>query len=462
MDRREASSFRDPHGFIFQYQGEIYRQINYSYQLHYEDLMNSGLYQALVEEGDLIPHQEVDGGEKERDCYKVIKPRPIPFISYPYEWCFQQLKDAALTTLKIQKKALEYGLSLKDASAFNIQFFQGRPLLLDTLSFEKYPKGRPWIAYQQFCQHFLAPLALMAYRDLRLNRLFQVFLDGIPLDLASSLLPRRTILRFSLLTHLHLQARSQKYWKGDWKKVDRKKVSLTALKGIIQNLEGAVHTLKNRESRSSWSQYYENLGYTQEGFQDKKEQVARFLKHLSVTQAWDLGANTGVFSRLCEEQGIETTAFDLDPLCVEKMYQERRPRGRMLPLVLDLKNPTPGLGWNHKERMSLVKRGPVQLVLFLALIHHLALGNNNLPLSHLASFLQQITHYLIIEFVPLKDERAQLLVKTKEEPLSSRYSQTAFKKAFLQYFQICKETRIKESQRQLYLMKKREESYPLG
>ncbi|MFC1593962.1 SAM-dependent methyltransferase, partial [Candidatus Omnitrophota bacterium] len=205
-----ASSFRDPSGFLFYHNDSLYRQVNVIYKEHYEHLIHSGLYGALVKEGLLIPHVEVDLGLRRSDQgYKIIKPEVVSCISYPHEWSFSQLKDAALTTLTIQKKAMECGMSLKDCSAYNIQFKKGMPIFIDTLSFEKLQADQPWIAYRQFCQHFLAPLALMSYSDIRLNQLFRIYIDGIPLDLASRLLPGRTRFSPALFSHIHLHAKSQ-------------------------------------------------------------------------------------------------------------------------------------------------------------------------------------------------------------------------------------------------------------
>ena len=125
----------------------------------------------------------------------VLRPRELPLISYPYEWCFSQLREAALLTLELQRRALAAGMRLKDASAYNIQFDAGRPILIDTLSFEVGDPTQPWPAYRQFCEHFLAPLALMAYRDPRCGLMLRDFIDGIPVDLAARLMPGRTRLR---------------------------------------------------------------------------------------------------------------------------------------------------------------------------------------------------------------------------------------------------------------------------
>ena len=185
-----ASSFRDPDGYVFQQDGEYFRAIRPGYAEHYGHLVQSGLYQTLSRRKLLLTHTEVSPEPGlGAGLFKVLKPRQLRFVSHPFEWCFSQLKDAALVTLEIQKTALEQGMSLKDASAYNIQFVDGWPTHIDTLLFEKLVPGKPWVAYRQFCSHFLAPLALMALADVRLHQLLRVYLDGIPLDLASRLLP---------------------------------------------------------------------------------------------------------------------------------------------------------------------------------------------------------------------------------------------------------------------------------
>ena len=205
-----AASFRDPSGFLFTRQGVLYRQVNQLYRENYDRLMTSGLAEKLIRGGWLIPHTEVDAPPADASlAYKVIRPELLDFISYPYEWSFSQLQDAALNTLAIQKMALESGMALKDASAYNMQFHHGRAVLIDTLSFEVYREGEPWVAYRQFCQHFLAPLALMAYTDVRLSQLLRVYIDGIPLDLAARLLPGKTRWDLGLATHIHLHAAAQ-------------------------------------------------------------------------------------------------------------------------------------------------------------------------------------------------------------------------------------------------------------
>ena len=185
------ASFRDPSGFLFVRDGVLYRQINEEYLPHYQRLMNA-LYPKLVENQYLVAHEETAEAPMTDSGCLVIRPDPIAYISYPYEWSFAQLKDAALLTLDIQSLALEHSMTLKDATGFNVQFAGNRPIFIDTLSFEILNEEVPWVAYRQFCQHFLAPLAVMAYKDVRARHLLKSFIDGIPLDLASNLLPRRS------------------------------------------------------------------------------------------------------------------------------------------------------------------------------------------------------------------------------------------------------------------------------
>jgi hypothetical protein len=451
------ASFRDPSGFLFRQNDTIYRQVNLVYKDDYDHLMDSGLYQALVGDNLLIPHGEVGIEPPVPEiAYKIIRPEVIPFISYPYEWCFSQLRDAALTTLKIQRKALDFGMSLRDSSAYNIQFKNGRPIFIDTLSFGKYREGQPWVAYRQFCQHFLAPLALMSYKDIRLSQLLCIYIDGLPLDLTGCLLPWRTRLRFSLLSHIHLHARSQKHFADKPINVGQHRMSRYAFLGILNSLESTVKKLKWQPGGTEWADYYQDTNYSPQAFEHKKTIVAGFLDRVRPATVWDLGANVGIFSRLASDRGTPTVSFDVDPAAVEKNYLDCVARGdtNILPLVIDLTNPSPGIGWENKERMSLKERGPADAVLALALVHHLAISNN-VPLSRIAGFLSDISHWLIIEFIPKTDSQIQRLLATRED-IFPDYTQEAFQKEFGKLFNITHSVPIKDSQRTLYLMQRRE------
>jgi ribosomal protein L11 methylase PrmA len=387
-------------------------------------------------------------------AHKVIQPEQIPFISYPYEWSFSQLKDAALATLEIQKRALEYEMSLKDCSAYNIQFRAGRPVLIDSLSFEAYREGEPWVAYRQFCQHFLAPLALMSATDVRLNQLLRVYIDGVPLDLASALLPARSRLSFALLSHIHLHARSQRAFADKPAEVGGRRMSRLSFRGLIDNLERAVRKLSWEPQGTEWVDYAEDTNYSAEAQRHKGQLLSGFLDRTDSRIAWDLGANVGAFSRVASDKGILTVSADIDPACVEVNYLRCVEEGetKLLPLLLDLTNPSPGVGWENEERMSLIERGPADTVLALALIHHLAISNN-LPLDRVAAFFSRTCRWLIIEFVPKRDSQVQRLLRTRED-IFPDYTRQGFEDAFGMFFDTLESVRIEDSERTLYLMEK--------
>jgi hypothetical protein len=449
-----SSSFRDPSGFLFRHEGKLYRQVNSCYRNEYDHFLSSGLYDSLVLKGLLIPHSTASLSLAPcPPAYKILEPEPIPFISYPYEWCFGQLKHAAMTTLSIQQESLKHGMSLKDASAYNIQFHRGKPIHIDTLSFERFQEGRPWVAYRQFCQHFLAPLALMAYTDVRLNQLLRVYLDGIPLDQTAKLLPAWTRLKFSLLSHIFLHARAQRRLSSSSLPLDSMVMSRNALLGLLDNLMATVSSIKLRSRSSYWSAYYEaTQNYSSVSFEHKKQLVCTFLEKCRPSQLWDLGSNTGVFSLLSAERNINTIAFDTDHLCVEHLYDNilHDSISNLLPLVLDLSNPSPNLGWNCSERDSLPNRGPADTVMALALIHHLAISNN-LPFQHIAHFMSDICRMLIIEFVPKHDSQSQTLLRHRRDAFDD-YTLEVFESHFRDYFDILAAERIQESDRILYLM----------
>lgn len=454
-----GASFRDPSGFLFIDGGTLYRQVNRVYAEDYDRLMESGLYDKLVKAGLLIPHQEVEqvGAEKEA-AYKVLQPERVPFISYPYEWSFSQYKHAALATLSIQKRALKAGMSLKDASAYNIQFAHGKPVLIDTLSFERYQEGQPWVAYKQFCQHFLAPLALMMLKDVRLGQLMRVYIDGIPLDLASQLLPWSTRLRFGLLTHIHLHAGAQNRFADA--EIEQPKarggMSKQAMAGLIESLRAAVKKLTWKAGGTEWGNYYDITNYSEAAFEHKKEVIAGWVARVKPGMVWDLGANNGEFSRIASGGGIYTVSLDIDPTAVEQNYRRVR-QGKekhLLPLVLDLTNPSPALGWANQERDSFARRGPADMVFALALIHHLAISNN-VPLPRVADFFASLGKWLVIEFVPKSDSQTLKLLKSRED-IFDQYTQAGFEKAFEVFYHIREAAPVKESERTLYLLQKRE------
>ena len=456
---RVRGSYRDPSGHVFTNEGAIYRQVNLSYQEHYDFLMDSGLYDDLASLGLMVRHQVVGhGAEESSDVYKILKPEPVPFISYPYEWSFSQLKDAALTTLQIQSRALEFGMTLKDSSAYNIQFLHGKPVLIDTLSFQTYREGDPWVAYKQFCQHFLAPLALASYGHIGTSRLLQVFIDGFPLGLAHSLLPFRTRFRPSMQIHIHMHSRFQDKFANRTDAKNRREGSFkrNAFLGLLDSLRSAVQSLSWHPGKTEWLDYYEDEPYAKAASDHKARLLTGFLEEVKPHSVWDFGSNTGHFSRIASDMGIQTVAFDQDPAAVEENYKTsvNRNEANLLPLVLDLAVPSPKIGWANSERMDLVERGPADMLFALALVHHLAISGN-VPLEMIAEFFGKLCNWAVIEFVPKEDGQLQRLLATREDVFPS-YTQEHFESEFSRFFEIKSVHRIVESQRTLYLMRVRQ------
>ncbi len=452
----EPSSFRDPGGFIFRRDGRLFRQVNHRGRADFDRLVDSGLYRELADAGLLVTHEDVDEPPQDPGVSsKVIAPEVIPFVSYPYEWCFGQLKAAALLTLEIQRRALARGMSLKDASAFNVQFRGARPVFIDTLSFEGYAEGRPWVAYRQFCQHFLAPLALMARVDPRLSGLLRDHLDGIPLDLASRLLPGSSRLRLGLLLHVHLHAKSKLDSDHRAEPPRPRPFGRSAMLGLVDSLESTVRGLRWEPSGTEWAEYYSDTNYSGSALDEKGRLVAEFLDRIGPKTVWDLGANTGRFSRIAAVRGASTIAFDADPGAVERNFREASRLGErdVLPLLLDLTNPSPSLGWASRERRSFLERGPADAVLALALVHHLALGNN-VPLPRVAELLAAVGRHLIIEFVPKSDSQVRRLLVVRED-IFPDYTREGFEAAFSRDFEPISVAPIAGTERILYLMRRR-------
>lgn len=448
---REFSSFRDPSGCVYVRDGVLYRRIAPSYFSQYRALMDNGLYAELQKFGAMVAHEEIESGE---DAI-VIRPEEIPYISYPYEWSFSELKDAALLTLKLHRRALRHDMVLKDASAYNIQFINGRPVLIDTLSFDFYKEGEPWGAYGQFCRHFLAPLLLMREKDVRLNRMLSLFIDGIPLDFAAALLGGKG----GLLAKEHIvwHANSVSKHNEDGRRSlfggkAREKASLTQKQqlAIIESLIRGIEEMRLTGVETEWGDYYAHTNYSEAAAEKKGELVKAYLEKLHPATVWDLGANDGTYSKLALDVGAHVVAFDIDPVAVERNYNEvRKTHVAMLPLVLDLTNPSPGIGFANRERTQINARQTPDCIMALAVIHHLAISNN-LPLDMLAEWFSSLGKSLIIEFVPKEDSQVQVLLATRAD-IFPNYTRAGFEEAFSQFFTLKEKTQIEGTKRTLYL-----------
>jgi hypothetical protein len=452
MSAEEAhpASFRDPSGFLFRKDGTLYRHVAPGHGADYDLFMGSGLYAEVSDAGLLVPHEEV-AVEGHGDAHRVLRPQAVEFVSYPYEWAFSALRDAGLLTLDLAERALRRGLVLKDASAFNVQFRGSTPVYIDTLSFEARRESEPWVAYRQFCEHFVAPLALMACRDVRLGGLWRAHLDGPPLDLASRLLPRSTWLRFGLLTHLHLHARSQAFYADRPAPSRRMAVSRTSLLALLDSLRRTLRGLAPRRAPSEWADYERTHAYADDAQRAKEHVVGRWLDTLRPRQVWDLGANVGRFSRMAASRGAYVVSFDVDPAVVEEAYRRGRSESRrdLLPLVLDLANPSPGLGWEGREREPLEARGTADTLLALALVHHIAIGRN-VPLPRIAAWMARLGRAAIVEFVPKDDPQTRRLLRSRRDVFAG-YTREGFEAAFGSAFSLEAREPLPGSGRLLYL-----------
>ena len=456
----DPASFRDPSGFVFRREGVLYRQVQAPGADDWQAFLSTGLYARLAADRLIVEHHdEPPELAALPGSVAVIRPRLVDIISYPYEWSFSQLKEAALLTLELQARALDVGMRLKDASAYNIQLDVGRPILIDSLSFEVAPATEPWPAYRQFCEHFLAPLALIAHRDARCGLMLREFIDGIPLDLAAGLLPWRTRFNIGLSAHIHLHARAQRRAANEPPPASvpqqrERRISETGQRALLDSLRRTVEGL-SWQPTSHWSEYASTTSYSDAATSSKGEIVREMLVAAGGGSAWDLGANTGVYSAMAADAGYRVVAWDQDAASVEAHWLRIRGDGgpAVLPLVLDLANPSPAIGWGLEERGSFLDRGEPDVLLGLALVHHLAICNN-VPLPGVADLFARIAPRAIVEFVPKEDPMTRRLLAARRD-IFEHYTIDGFREAFGGPFRIAREANVADSPRTIFLLERR-------
>jgi 2-polyprenyl-3-methyl-5-hydroxy-6-metoxy-1,4-benzoquinol methylase len=452
---QHPSSFRDPSGFIFTHNNLVYRQVNTVFKEDFDHFIKSGCYDHLRQKGLLISHEIIhENLTGSKDCYLTLKPFPVNFISYPEEWPFDLLKDAALLTLQLARESISYGMILKDATPYNIQWQNGKLIFIDTLSFEHYDEKKPWIAYRQFCEMFLSPLLLMYYAKKSLHELFLAYPEGIPLPITQSLLPLRS--RFSLHTFLHIHLQANLSQRNKNAKNKEFIYSKQKLQNLLSSLEGLVHKLTLTNQQSVWGNYYKTTADRGDYLENKKTIINKWLDNLpEVKKAIDLGANTGEFSKLLANKDMEVISADTDAVCINSLYRDIKKSGvkNIQPLIINLANPTPATGFTNEERPSFINRTKADLILALALVHHLAIGKN-IPFKMIASLFSVLGENLMIEFVPILDTHVQLMLEQREN-IFDWYDEEHFESAFGNYFNILQKETIKGSGRSLYLMNKK-------
>ena len=451
---RNPGSFRDPSGYIFRREGRLFRRIQAMGNQDYRLLVSSGLYQTLCEQGLLVEHREVPGDPASGDG-AVLEVEELAFFSYPYEWTFSQLKDAALLTLRVLRIALEHGMILKDASAFNISFSGQRPVFVDIQSFTRYQDGQLWNGYRQFCEHFLLPLALMTARRFEAAKLLKIWIDGLPLSQGVGLLPLSFRLRPSIALHLVLHERAMQRHSANAPSPNAThQLDIAKLRGLVENLQKSIDGFRWR-TKSQWTGYYDSHSYSTEEENTKLAIVRSMLLEIAPRVVWDIGCNTGRYSDASASVAQHVVAMDADHDSVERMYlrsQQKEPSNISF-VTMDFSNPSARVGWAHQERASLEDRGPADALLYLAVIHHMRF-THNIPLIQQAEYLSRLCRYLIIEWIaeldPMVLDFVSLPVHTGKE-----YNLPAFEEAFRGSFDILRREEGVSSTRGLYLMKSR-------
>jgi len=457
--KKHDASFRDPSGFIFFEGNTLRREICPIYFNQYNQLKESGFFTTLFNNGLLIPHEEtLDTHDR-----IVITPDKIPFISNPYEWGFEQYKEAALLTLKIQKYALSKGFILKDASAYNVAFHKGGPIFIDTLSFDFYEEDSPWRAYKQFITHFLGPLVLAKYHGTDIFKLMQSHIDGIPIKLIASLLPAKTKLSSVIYTNIHLLAKMEDKHSEDYKAETKiAKLSKKAQNNILESLFDYIKKLKTNK-RSEWGDYYTKTNYNEDAFENKKNLIKNWVTQIKPQRLIDMGGNDGTFARTVIDDVDHIIVTDIDSNAVDHNYHQvkKNKEQNMLPMVCDVLQPAPGIGFNNNERSSLVTRlqeyAP-DVTMALALIHHMTLSGN-VPFERSAEFFASFSNNLIIEFPKREDSWVKSLLVRKREFINhfDFYNQSNFEKQFSLYFNMIQKEEIPETKRIMYLFKNKKD-----
>ncbi|AWI27020.1 class I SAM-dependent methyltransferase [Flavobacterium pallidum] len=452
---RIPSSFRDPSGYVYKDGNTIKRHITPLYFRQYESLTESGFYNALFEKKYLVRHSEIS---KSPEAI-IIGSEKIPFISYPYEWSFLQYKHAALLTLKIQKLALENNFTLKDASAFNITFHNGKPIFIDTLSFDFYNTDEPWHAYKQFIMHFLGPLALSHYYGLDCLKTLSANIDGISLDRISALLPFKSYMNPILYTNIHLPAKYEKKHAAAEAKTAGKLTLKSQLK-LIDALYSYIESLTVKQ-QTEWDDYYNQTNYEKQAYEQKKQLTKTWASDIKAQSVLDLGGNDGTFSRELPETVGFVIVADVDPNAVEQNYRKilKNKETKLLPLVADILNPAPAIGFHNAERFSLLDRlreCPVDACIALAVIHHITLSGN-IPFDMSARLFADVSEHLLIEFPNREDSWVKFLLDSKRDFRAhfDFYNEDHFEAAYGRYFDILKKEPLVASHRTLYTMKRK-------
>jgi len=456
----ESGSFRDRNGRVVYTEEGVFRLLSEHALRQWEALSNTVFFQRLMSEGKIVETERVHSASRAltHSCNgnwaAVLRHQTVPFVSYPYEWCFSMLRDAALLQLELLRAALDEGMILKDASAYNVQWQGTRPMFIDVPSFEEWEAGEPWIGYRQFCQLHLYPLFLQAYKNISFQPWLRGQIDGIDPEQFNRLMSLRDLVRPGVFSHVFLQSKMQARYGGADKNIRATLKKIGFHKNLIlsnvDRLRKIIRHLSLKPSQSEWSDYERFHNYTDDDLDRKAAFVRRAVHSRDWNLAWDLGCNTGAFSRIASENARYVVSMDADHLAVERFYQALRSEGRerILPLVMNLANASPDQGWRGLERKSIVGRGKPDLTLCLALVHHLVI-TANIPLPELVNWLAALGTDLVIEFILKEDPMVRTLLRNKTDHYDD-YDLAVFERCISASFEVMERESLENGTRILF------------
>jgi SAM-dependent methyltransferase len=467
--RVEPGSFRDRDSRVVVAPDAIFRALSGTGADDWRALADSPLLQRFTSEGTLIGAEEVGAaalGEAAAEILPegtetVLRHERLPFVSYPYEWTFGMLRDAALLQLDLELAALDESLTLKDATPYNVQFRGSAPVFIDVGSFERLREGEAWAGYRQFCMLFLYPLLLQAYKDIPFQPWLRGAIDGITPSEAARLFTLRDRLRRGVLTHVALHARLERRYEdregGEIKEeLKRANFKTELIKANVQRLRKLISKLSWKAGDTAWTNYRAVCTYSDADAERKAVFVREAAATVRPDLTWDMGCNDGAYSRIAAEHSDFVVAFDYDQATVDALYRSLRDSDerRILPLVANLADPSPGLGWRGLERRPLEDRGTPDLVLALALVHHVSI-TANVPLAEFLDWLRELDATLVIEFPKREDPMVRRLLSGKREGSNADYELETFERLLGERFDVERSEELPSGVRVLYLARPR-------
>ena len=439
--RYESGSFRDRSARIFIRDEKIYRTLNSESLATWRRVSSQPFIHQLIAGRQLVETQEVS-----LDTFRdlsfpagvegVLHHERVPFISYPYEWSFSMLREAALLHLRILSEAIRVGLILKDASPYNVQFQGSKPVFIDIGSFTEHKSGEPWIAYRQFCELMLFPLLLQAYRGVHFQPILRGQLEGVPARQFMQWMRWRDLFRPGVFSNGWLQSKleqnTQAIRSSTVEDLAASGFQTSIIEQMFKKLTRLVEGLRWKPEATQWTGYDDSLPHVADDRQAKSDFVRRISHSRRRQLVWDLGCNDGRYSLIASERAETVIAMDQDHACIDRLFQLSTPN--IVPLCVELANSSPAQGWRGKERKRLEERGRPDLTLCLGLIHHLVLASN-IPLPEVVNWLASQGGEVVLEFPTKEDSMVKALLRNKRDQYDD-YSLECLEAELSKYFEI--------------------------